>query len=178
MAEDYAPFKINVTTVQPGSFANGAALRVAIGDDLRAPAQPARQCARLDELLATAVLLTVTAMPAVDLAPSDVYVVSDDEEAKRLFFTLVDGSPFRYVDAWRLANARIVDTVWKIARGEVKSSRETLDRVDGRKRRRAVVVQADYLSGLIDDTILVKITGSRFGIPGTEVPIDPAVESA
>ena len=27
------------------------------------------------------------------------------------------------------ANARIVDTVWKIARGEVKSSRETLDRV-------------------------------------------------
>jgi 2-dehydropantoate 2-reductase len=27
------------------------------------------------------------------------------------------------------ANQRIVDTVWKIARGEVKSSRETLDRV-------------------------------------------------
>jgi 2-dehydropantoate 2-reductase len=26
-------------------------------------------------------------------------------------------------------NARIVDTVWKIARGELKSSRETLDRV-------------------------------------------------
>ena len=48
----------------------------------------------------------------------------------------------------------------------------------GTKRRPAVVVQADYLNGLIDDTILVKITGSRFGIPGTEVAIDPAVETA
>ena len=46
------------------------------------------------------------------------------------------------------------------------------------KRRPAVVVQADYLNGLVDDTILVKITGSRFGIPGTEVAIDPAVETA
>jgi hypothetical protein len=31
VAEDYAPFRINVTTVQPSSFANGVALRVAIG---------------------------------------------------------------------------------------------------------------------------------------------------
>jgi mRNA-degrading endonuclease toxin of MazEF toxin-antitoxin module len=46
----------------------------------------------------------------------------------------------------------------------------------GSKRRPAVVVQADSLDGLIDDTILVKITGSHFGIPGTEVEIDPAVE--
>ena len=35
--------------------------------------------------------------------------VSDDEDAKQQFFTLVDGSPFRYVDAGRLANARIVE---------------------------------------------------------------------
>src|SRR5690348_10238737 len=31
VSEDYAPFKINVTTVEPASFANGAALRVSIG---------------------------------------------------------------------------------------------------------------------------------------------------
>jgi mRNA-degrading endonuclease toxin of MazEF toxin-antitoxin module len=31
--------------------------------------------------------------------------------------------------------------------------------------RPAVVVQADFLNGLIDDTILVKITGRHFGIP-------------
>lgn len=31
VAEDYAPFNVNVTTVQPASFANGVALRVAIG---------------------------------------------------------------------------------------------------------------------------------------------------
>ena len=40
------------------------------------------------------------------------------------------------------------------------------------------MAQADYLNGPIDDTILVKITGRRFGIPGTEVEIDPAVEAA
>src|SRR5262245_4850026 len=37
------------------------------------------------------------------------------------------------------------------------------------KVRPAVVVQADYLDGLVDDTILVKVTSKRFGIPGTEV---------
>ncbi len=31
VAEDYAPFDINVTTVEPPSFANGVAMRVAIG---------------------------------------------------------------------------------------------------------------------------------------------------
>lgn len=33
VAEDYAPFQVNVTTVEPTSFANGAAIRVAIGGD-------------------------------------------------------------------------------------------------------------------------------------------------
>jgi pre-peptidase/fibronectin type III domain protein len=33
VAEDYAPFNINVTTVEPPSFANGLALRVVIGGD-------------------------------------------------------------------------------------------------------------------------------------------------
>jgi mRNA-degrading endonuclease toxin of MazEF toxin-antitoxin module len=48
----------------------------------------------------------------------------------------------------------------------------------GSKTRPAVVVQADFLNGLIDDTILVQITGTKHGIPGTEVALDPAVETA
>lgn len=47
----------------------------------------------------------------------------------------------------------------------------------GSKTRPAVVVQADFLNGLIDDTILVQITSTRHGIPGTEVLLDPAVET-
>ena len=46
----------------------------------------------------------------------------------------------------------------------------------GTKLRPAVVVQADFLNGLIDDTILVQVTGTRHGISGTEVEIDPAQE--
>src|SRR5205085_12498889 len=47
----------------------------------------------------------------------------------------------------------------------------------GSKTRPAVVVQADFLNGLIDDTILVQVTGTRHGLPGTEVEIDPSVET-
>lgn len=47
----------------------------------------------------------------------------------------------------------------------------------GSKTRPAVVVQADFLNGLIDDTVLVQITGTRHGIPGTEVQLDPADEA-
>jgi predicted dinucleotide-binding enzyme len=47
--------------------------------------------------------------PEFDGEPSDVFVVSDDAEAKRRFFELVDGSPFRYLDAGRLVNARVVE---------------------------------------------------------------------
>ena len=35
----------------------------------------------------------------------------------------------------------------------------------GSKTRPAVVVQADFLNGLIDDTVLVQITGTRHGLP-------------
>jgi mRNA interferase MazF len=63
-------------------------------------------------------------------------------------------------------------------RGDVVELVWPFSDLTGSKRRPAVVVQADYLNALIDDTILVKITGSRFGIPGTEVAIDPAVETA
>jgi mRNA interferase MazF len=63
-------------------------------------------------------------------------------------------------------------------RGDVVEVEWPFSDLTGSKRRPAVVVQADYLNGLIDDTILVKITGRRFGIPGTEVAIDPGVETA
>ena len=48
----------------------------------------------------------------------------------------------------------------------------------GSKLRPAVVVQADFLNGLIDDTIFVQITSTKHGIPETEVEIDPAIETA
>jgi mRNA interferase MazF len=48
----------------------------------------------------------------------------------------------------------------------------------GSKLRPAVVVQADFLNTLIDDTILVQITRTMHGIPGTEVLLDPAQETA
>jgi len=47
----------------------------------------------------------------------------------------------------------------------------------GSKTRPAVVVQADFLNSLIDDTLLVQITGTKHGIPGTEIELDPAVET-
>ncbi len=47
----------------------------------------------------------------------------------------------------------------------------------GSKLRPAVVVQADYLNGLIDDTILIQITSKGHGIPGTEIVLDPTVET-
>jgi mRNA-degrading endonuclease toxin of MazEF toxin-antitoxin module len=50
--------------------------------------------------------------------------------------------------------------------------------LSGTKVRPALVVQADYLNGILDDTIFVKITGSRYGVPGTEVEIDPSTEPA
>ncbi len=50
--------------------------------------------------------------------------------------------------------------------------------LSGSKLRPAVVVQADFLNGLIDDTIYVKVQGHAYAIPGTEVELDPAAETA
>jgi mRNA interferase MazF len=63
-------------------------------------------------------------------------------------------------------------------RGEVVEVDWPFTDLTGSKRRPAVVVQADYLNGLIDDTIYVKIQGSPYGAPGTEVQVDPAVETS
>jgi mRNA interferase MazF len=48
----------------------------------------------------------------------------------------------------------------------------------GSKKRPAVVMQNDFLNGLIDDTILVQITTTQRRIPGTEVLIDTNVETS
>src|SRR5438046_610393 len=63
-------------------------------------------------------------------------------------------------------------------RGEVVEIDWPYSDLTGSKVRPAVVVQADFLDGLIDDTILVKITSRHYGIPGTEVEIDPTVETS
>jgi hypothetical protein len=47
--------------------------------------------------------------PKFDGQWSDVYVVGDDAAAKKEFLDLVAGSPFRYLDAGRLYNARFVE---------------------------------------------------------------------
>lgn len=40
---------------------------------------------------------------------SDVFVVSDDSQAKAEFLNIVENTPFRYVDAGRLTNARTIE---------------------------------------------------------------------
>lgn len=47
--------------------------------------------------------------PIFDGAVSDVFVVGDDQAAKQAFIEIVEPMPFRFVDAGRLANARIVE---------------------------------------------------------------------
>lgn len=47
--------------------------------------------------------------PLFDGAPSDVLVTGDDEEAKRQFLALSEGTPFRYLDAGPLRNSRTVE---------------------------------------------------------------------
>jgi predicted dinucleotide-binding enzyme len=40
---------------------------------------------------------------------SDVFVVADDTGAKQVFFELTQGTPFRYIDAGNLKNARTIE---------------------------------------------------------------------
>jgi mRNA-degrading endonuclease toxin of MazEF toxin-antitoxin module len=63
-------------------------------------------------------------------------------------------------------------------RGEVVEVDWPFSDRTGSKTRPAVVVQADFLNGLIDDTVLLQITSTRHALPGREVEINPAVETA
>ena len=47
--------------------------------------------------------------PTFDGAVSDVFVVGDDQLAKQAFLNIVGPMPFRFVDAGKLANARVVE---------------------------------------------------------------------
>lgn len=47
--------------------------------------------------------------PTFDGMVSDVFVVGDDQAAKNAFLKLAEPMPFRFVDAGRLANARVVE---------------------------------------------------------------------
>ncbi|MCI0704352.1 MAG: hypothetical protein L0241_25110 [Planctomycetia bacterium] len=51
-------------------------------------------------------------------------------------------------------------------RGDVVEVNWPYSDLSGTKLLPAVVVRSDFLTGLIDDTILVKITGSAYGVPG------------
>ncbi|RIX27444.1 NADPH-dependent F420 reductase [Sphingomonas edaphi] len=52
--------------------------------------------------------------PLFDGTASDVLVVGDDEDAKREFFRLSEGTPFRYLDAGALKNARAIERLTMI----------------------------------------------------------------
>lgn len=47
--------------------------------------------------------------PTFDGSVSDVFVVGDDQPAKQTFIRIAEPMPFRFVDAGRLANARVVE---------------------------------------------------------------------
>jgi mRNA interferase MazF len=61
-------------------------------------------------------------------------------------------------------------------RGDVVEVDWPFSDLTGSKTRPALVIQADFLNALIDDTILVQITSTRHAIPNTEVVRDPAFE--
>src|SRR4051794_38811166 len=65
-----------------------------------------------------------------------------------------------------------------MTRGEVLLVDWPYSDLSGSKLRPAVVIQADFLNGLIDDTVYMKVQGKAYGIPGTEVELDPARETA
>ena len=46
--------------------------------------------------------------------PSDVFIMGDEEKAKQEFLRLADGTPFRYLDAGALINARAIERMTMI----------------------------------------------------------------
>lgn len=56
--------------------------------------------------------------PTFDGTVSDVFVVGDDKAAKQAFLKIAEPMPFRFVDAGRLANARVVERMTLLS-GEI-----------------------------------------------------------
>jgi predicted dinucleotide-binding enzyme len=87
--------------------------------------------------------------PSFDGHWSDVFVVSDDAAAKREFLRLVTGSTFRYLDAGRLANARVVERMTLFA-GELGQRQGFFPRMNWRFLGEPWTLgQADRLKQLI-----------------------------
>jgi mRNA interferase MazF len=65
----------------------------------------------------------------------------------------------------------------RVRRGDVVMVDWIFSDRTGSKIRPAVVVQADFLNGLIADTVLIAITRTTRGAASTEVAIDPALDA-
>src|SRR5262249_25278017 len=72
---------------------------------------------------------------------SDVFVVGDDDPAKRRFLALAEGMPFRFLDAGRLQNARTVERMTLLS-GELGQRQGLLPPHELPAPRRAVVGRA------------------------------------
>ena len=69
--------------------------------------------------------------PLFDGEVSDVLIVGDDEEAKRRFLALTEGTPFRYLDAGPLRNARTVERLTLLT-GRLGQQLQTYPRMNWR----------------------------------------------
>ena len=87
--------------------------------------------------------------PIFDGRPSDVFVVGDDAEAKHTLLRLVEGTPFRYVDAGGLKNSRTIERMTLLS-GELGQRYGYFPRMNYRLLGEAWSVgQADQLSAVI-----------------------------
>src|SRR5713101_5208547 len=93
-------------------------------------------------------------------------------ESQRQALDAAAGEPLRVTDprtneVYVLVRAETYERVSRIVDGFARR---------GSKMRPAVVVQADFLNGLIDDTVLVAVTRKVRAPSVTEAVLDPAVE--
>ena len=83
------------------------------------------------------------------------------------FYVLDSGANFGYPQGAQPPSVK----VWKVSNG-------TPSLVYNGDNQTALVGPGLGIAVKDDDTIFVKVTGRRYGIPGTEVELDPAVETA
>ena len=92
---------------------------------------------------------------------SDVFVVSDDPKAKTEFLHLVDGSPFRYIDAGQLKNARTIERMTLLS-GELGQRYHYFPRMNYKLLgERWTPGQADRLAGAIADDSLQELAAQN-----------------
>ncbi len=87
--------------------------------------------------------------PLFDGRPSDVFVAGDDAGTKREFLRLVEGTPFRYVDAGSLKNSRTIERMTLLS-GELGRRYGYFPRMNYRLLGETWSIgQADQLSAVI-----------------------------